>query len=91
MLLSQANIWFDIAAMPKIMAPDEYPYTETVDYLRTAIQIVGDDRLMWGTDAPFAATQDTYEHLADYLLQTDRFTQAELENIYYNNAQKVYF
>ena len=60
-ILSQANIWFDIAAMPKIMAPDAYPYPETVDYLREAAEITGTKKLMWGTDAPFAATQDTKE------------------------------
>ena len=46
---------------------------------------------MWGTDAPYAATQDSYEHLTDYLTKSDKFTQEELENIYYNNAKKVYF
>ncbi|MBQ7535182.1 MAG: amidohydrolase [Stomatobaculum sp.] len=90
-ILKQANIWFDIAAIPKILTPDVYPYPEAVDYLRTAADIVGADKLMWGTDAPYAATQDTYEHLTDYLLKTDKFTQEELENIYYNNAKKVYF
>ena len=47
--------------------------------------------MMWGTDAPFAATQDTYEHLTDYLLKVDAFTPEELEDVYYNNARKVYF
>ena len=90
-MLSQANIWFDIAAMPKIMAPDVYPYPETVEYLAQAKDILGADRLMWGTDAPFAATQDSYEHLTDYLLKTDRFTEKELQKIYYQNAKDVYF
>ena len=92
-LLSRANVWFDFAAMPKIMAPDAYPYPETVAYLREAADILGSDRMMWGTDAPFAATQDTYEHLADYLLTIDDcpFTQAELEDLYYNNANNLYF
>ena len=90
-LLSQANIWFDIAAMPKIMAPDVYPYPETVEYLAQARDILGPKKLMWGTDAPFAATQDTYEHLADYLEKTDVFTEEELADIYYNNAKEVYF
>ncbi len=91
MMLSQANIWFDIAAMPKIMAPDAYPYPETKEYLAEAAGIVGTKKLMWGTDAPFAATQDTYEHLADYLADTDLFTEEELADIYYNNAACVYF
>ena len=90
-MLSQANVWFDIAAMPKIMSPDVYPYPETVDTLAEARDIIGADRMMWGTDAPFAATQDSYEHLTDYLEKSNVFTQKELEDIYYNNAQLVYF
>ena len=94
-MLTQANVWFDIAAMPKIMAPDVYPYPETADetadILAEARDIIGADRMMWGTDAPFAATQDSYEHLTDYLEKSNVFTQKELEDIYYNNAQLVYF
>jgi predicted TIM-barrel fold metal-dependent hydrolase len=90
-MLKRANVWFDIAAMPKIMAPDEYPYPVTCEYLAEAKDILGSDRLLWGTDAPFAATQDTYEHLTDYLAQSDLFTEEELQNIYYNNAYEVYF
>lgn len=90
-LLSQANIWFDIAAMPKIMASDVYPYPETHDYLAQAKSIVGAKKLMWGTDAPYAATNDSYEHLTDYLQKGGAFTAEELEDVYYNNAKLVYF
>lgn len=90
-LLSQANIWFDIAAMPKIMAPDVYPYPETHEYLAQAKSIVGAKKLMWGTDAPYAATNDSYEHLTDYLEKGSAFTAEELADVYYNNAKLVYF
>lgn len=90
-LLSQANIWFDIAAMPKIMAPDVYPYPETHEYLAQAKSIVGAKKLMWGTDAPYAATNDSYEHLTDYLEKGNAFTAEELADVYYNNAKLVYF
>lgn len=90
-LLSQANVWFDIAAIPKIMAPDTYPYPEAAEYLAEAKSIVTAKKLMWGTDAPFAATQDTYEHLTDYLTKVDCFTASELEDVYYNTAYEVYF
>ena len=89
-MLKKANVWFDIAAMPKIIG-DAYPYPETVNYLKEAAEIIGTDRMMWGTDAPFAATQDTYEHLTDYLEKSNVFSQKELEDIYYNNAKLVYF
>ena len=90
-MLAQANVYFDVAAMPKIMNPDAYPYPETVDYLKMAADVVGTNHLMWGTDAPFAATQDTYEHLTDYLEKSGGFAESELADIYYNNAKQVYF
>ena len=90
-ILRKANVWFDIAAMPKIMAPDVYPYPETVDYLKAAAEVVSTKRLMWGTDAPYAATQDTYEHLTDYLEKTEAFTREEKADIFYHNAKDVYF
>ena len=90
-LLDQANVWFDIAAIPKIFTPDVYPYNEAGEYLGIARDILSSKKLLWGTDAPFAATQDSYEHLADYLEKIDVFSNDELADIYYNNAQKVYF
>ena len=90
-LLKSNNINFDFSALPKIMYPDVYPYPETVEYLAEAKEIVGSGHLMWGTDAPFAATQDTYEHLADYLEKSGAFSEADLENMYYNTAKRIYF
>lgn len=90
-LLNLPNVWFDIAAIPKIMAPDEYPYPVAAEYLQMAKEILTAKKFMWGTDAPFAATQDTYEHLTDYLFKNGAFTEEELEDVYYNNAELVYF
>ncbi|MDO4960844.1 MAG: amidohydrolase family protein [Eubacteriales bacterium] len=90
-LLNLPNVWFDIAALPKIMSPDVYPYKETCSYLADAKKILGAKKLLWGTDAPFAATQDSYTHLADYLEHNDIFTDSELEDVYYNNSKEVYF
>lgn len=90
-LLKKPNVWFDIAALPKIVSPGTYPFPAVHEVLKMAKDILGADRLLWGTDAPFAATQDPYEHLADYLTKGDAFTEAELEDVYYNNAKHVYF
>lgn len=90
-LLNKPNVWFDLAALPKILAPDVYPYPKTNDVLKLAKSILGAKRLLWGSDAPFAATQDSYGHLAEYLMQGDAFTPDELEDVYYNNAKQVYF
>ena len=73
------------------MEPNGYPYPKVHEVLKLAKDILGADRLLWGTDAPFAATSDTYTHLHDYLLQGDAFTEDELRKVYYGNAKHVYF
>lgn len=90
-LLRKNNVWFDLAALPKIVATDSYPYPRVHELIREAKELVGADRLMWGTDAPFAAVLDTYEHLTDYLEKQEIFTEEELEGFYYKNAYHVYF
>lgn len=90
-LLKKKNVWFDIAALPKIVGTDVYPYPKVHELVREAIELLGMDRLLWGTDAPFAAVQDTYEHLSDYLEKGDDFSEEELRAIYYDNACRVYF
>lgn len=90
-LLRKDNLWFDFSSLPKIVAPGTYPYPRVHELLYEAKEILGADRLMWGTDAPFAATQDSYEHLTDYLTKQTIFTEAEMQAFYYDNAGKVYF
>ncbi len=90
-LLKKENVWFDIAALPKIVGTDTYPYPRVQEIVREAMELLGMDRLLWGTDAPYAAVTDSYEHLADYLEKAKDFSKEELENIYYHNAYQVYF
>lgn len=88
--LNRDNVWFDISSVPKIYAPGTYPYPKVNSLLRQAASRLGVRKLLWGTDAPFAATQDSYGHLAGYLLNGD-WTEDELNAIYYDNADYVYF
>lgn len=89
--LNLPNVWFDLAALPKILESPAYPYGDVHQVLKRAKKILGAKKMMWGTDAPFAATRDSYENLTGYLADGDAFTQQELEDVYYNNALEVYF
>lgn len=91
-LLDMPNIWFDLAALPKIVCQkNRYPFEEAKRIIRIAADVLGHERLMWGSDAPYAATRDSYAQLADYLEEGTLFTQEELSDIYYNTAKQVYF
>ena len=47
--------------------------------------------MIWGTDSPWSATFNTYHQLATWLENTDLFTDDELADVMYNNANRVYF
>jgi predicted TIM-barrel fold metal-dependent hydrolase len=89
--LKLPNVWFDISALPKIVAVEEYPYPSCAQALKIAKNIVGADRLMFGTDMPFALAHASYHDLIQYIIDLKVFTDVELENVFYNTAKKIYF
>lgn len=85
------NVYFDIAALPANQKPEVYPYPTAVNHLKTAREIVGADRLMFGTDMPSTLARDSYKNLFDYITNSAVFSQKELEYVFYKTAEKVYF
>lgn len=88
--LALPNIWFDLAAVPFNVQPEEYPFASGLEFMKTAKNIVGADKLMWGTDIPSVLVQNSYQKLRDYITEKDVFTTEELDGIYYKNALEVY-
>lgn len=89
--LAMPNVYFDLASLASNQQPETYPYPTAVEHLKTAKRIVGADRLMFGTDMPSNLCRDTYSNLADYITLSGAFAQNELEDIFYNTANAVYF
>ena len=85
------NIYFDYAALAHNQKPEIYPYPTAVKHLKTAKEIVGADRLMFGSDMPSTLARDSYRNLINFVVESGEFTLNELEDIFYNTAQKVYF
>ena len=87
------NIYLDISAIQDIDGekPTDFPYPRCQKTVALAKQIVGAQRLIWGTDSPWSATFNTYHQLATWLENTDLFTADELADVMYNNANRVYF
>lgn len=89
--LVKENVYFDISSLAHNQQPETYPYPTACVHLKNAKEIVGADRLMFGSDAPMNLARDTYAHLKGYIVNSEVFTAAELEDIFYNTANKVYF
>ncbi len=90
-MLKRTNVFFDISCLPKLVSAEPYPYTDIAKIVRTAMDVVGDKQLMWGSDTPYAAVNDSYTHLANYIEKSELFTKEELKNLYYNNANHLFF
>ena len=87
--LNLANVYFDIAALPN-NTKQPYPFIEAQEYIRCAIDIVGSDKIIWGSDFPAAMNYCSYKESYDYIENSELFTKEEKENILYNNAKRVY-
>ncbi|MDO5415860.1 MAG: amidohydrolase family protein [Lachnospiraceae bacterium] len=85
------NVWFDLAALCSNTRPEAYPYPTARRYVHDALNILGSERLIWGSDIPSTMTRDSYRHLIDYLALDPALSTEEKENIFYKNALKLYF
>ncbi len=85
------NVYFDLASVDNNTKPEIFPYPTAQKYIRHAIDIIGSDKLMWGSDMPCGICKDTYQNKIDYILQSSLFTNLEKENIFYNTANNLFF
>ncbi|WP_251545735.1 amidohydrolase family protein [Limosilactobacillus caecicola] len=87
------NIYVDLSAIQDIEGerPADFPYPRCQADVELAKQFIGAQRLIWGSDSPWSATFNSYHQLATWLEHTDLFTEQELEDVMYNNANRVYF
>ena len=90
-VLQFPNLWFDLSSLVHNCRPDTYPYLKAIEFIRLAKEIVGSEKLMFGTDMPSALKEDVYEHYVGYIDESPVFTEQEKEQIFYENAYEVYF
>lgn len=88
-MLKFPNVYFDIASLYNNVK-DPYPFYETQDYLRCAIDIVGNDKILWGSDFPSAMNKYDYEKSYKYIEESNILNNEEKENILFNNAMRVF-
>lgn len=85
------NIFMDLSAVQDINGEIGLPFAKSHLLVRMAIDAIGADHLIWGSDAPLSATLNAYTDLANWLELSGAFTVAELQEIYFGTAMRVYF
>ena len=61
-----------------------------VKAIRTAIDICGIDKLMWGSDYPRTMTAITYDMSKDFVEKSDGLSEEEKRKFLGENAEKFY-
>ena len=92
MLLARThNVWFDLAALPIYWTNEDYPYPTAREYVRRAVEMIGVERVMWGTDVPGLLSYATYQQLLDFVARhCDFLSKEDLEKVLGGNAWEVY-
>ena len=57
---------------------------------KEAIKIIGNNKILWGSDFPAAMNYCSYEQSYKYIEESSILTNEEKENILYNNAYKLF-
>lgn len=89
--LALPNVWFDTASIQNNVKPDEAPYPISRRFIRSAVEAVGADRLLFGTDLPSNLCKFTYQGMVDTIAADDKLSQEQKELILYGNAQHVFW
>jgi predicted TIM-barrel fold metal-dependent hydrolase len=84
------GVYIELGGVTWLFNDEFYPFPGAVEALRQAIDRVGADKLMWGSDYPRTITAITYRMSYDFILKSDRLTTAEKESLMYRNAQAFY-
>ncbi len=87
--LNFKNVYFDIASLPN-NTKQAYPFIEAQEYIRKAIDIVGEDSILWGSDFPAAMNYCSYEESYRYIEESLLFSEEEKRKILYENAKRIF-
>ena len=74
------NVYFDLAALPN-NTKMPYPFIEAQEYIRLACDIVGSNKLLWGSDFPAAMNYCSYEDSYSYIENSCLLSQEENTDI----------
>ena len=85
------NVWLDNAALPAYLSNEVYPYPSAARYIRIAIERIGPNKVMWGTDIPGLFSHLTYLQLVNLAKHHTKFlNQEEQAMVLGGNVIEIY-
>jgi predicted TIM-barrel fold metal-dependent hydrolase len=85
------HVWFDLSALPAFAVDDDYPYISVRQYVRRAVEMIGAEKILWGSDMPGLLSYATYPQLLNLVARhCDFLSPDELKSVLGGNAWRVY-
>lgn len=67
-----------------------YPYPTAIKAINEAIEICGEDKIMWGSDYPRTMVEATYKMSFDFVLKSNGLTEEQKSKFLFENAKTFY-
>lgn len=89
-LAKNKNVFIESGGITWLFNEEFYPYPSGVDAINQAADLVGFDKLMWGSDYPRTMTAITYKMSYDFVLKNDKISDENKNKFLGENAVKFY-
>ena len=89
-LAKHENVFIESGGITWLFNSEFYPYPSAVDAINEAADLVGFDKLMWGSDYPRTMTAITYKMSYDFVVKTDKISEENKKLFLGENARKFY-
>lgn len=90
LLARHPNVMVESGGITWLFNDEFYPFKGAVKAIREAADLVGMEKLMWGSDYPRTITAITYKMSYDFLVKSSELTESEKHLFLGENAKKFY-
>ena len=90
LLARNEHVMVESGGITWLYNPEFYPYPSAIRAIREAADLVGWDKLMWGSDYPRTITAITYRMSYDFIAKSAELTTAQKAAFLGANAQRFY-
>lgn len=89
-LAGYPEVYIELGGVTWLLHDEFYPFPSAIQAIRQAIEWVGVDKLMWGSDYPRTITAITYRMSYDFIIKSNQLTDDEKANLMWRNASRFY-
>ncbi|MCE2616730.1 amidohydrolase family protein [Phocaeicola oris] len=89
-LARHRNIMIEMGGITWLFNKEFYPFPNAIKAVRKIIELVGVNKLMWGSDYPRTITAITYKMSYDFITKSKELSDNEKEQILGQNARQFF-